>query len=203
MEVDGDIDLVAHRGAHRREVLRHSCNKGGVLDHTRGTAAGDPGLDGRVALRDLGLDVLRRLLRRGAAGAVGVDPDLIARRSAQELVDRHAVRLACDVPECLLDPGEGAGEDLPASVEGVAVDRLPVVDNTRGILPDQVLLQLLHGHRAGFRTAFENGFPEAHNALVGVDLQKEPAWLDEKRLQLGDFHSAALSLLRESACTSS
>ena len=38
--------------------------------------------------------------------AVGIDPDPVAELAAQQLVDRHPQRLALQVPERDLDPGE-------------------------------------------------------------------------------------------------
>ena len=64
-----------------------------------------------------------------------VDADAVARRAAEQFVDRDAERLALDVPQRHVDAAEGAGEDRAAAIEGVAVDRLPVVDHGAGSLP--------------------------------------------------------------------
>ena len=71
----------------------------------------------------------------GAAGGT-VDADPVTGRATEQLVDRHAVELAGDVPECLLDPGEHARQDRPTAIERVTVDRLPVVHHPGRILAD-------------------------------------------------------------------
>ncbi len=86
-----------------------------------------------------------RFRRRSSGSAgVGVDPDPVAGGAAHQLVHRDPEGLALDVPEGLVDPAQGAGEDGAAPVERVAVDGLPVVHHLAGILPDQVGGDLLH-----------------------------------------------------------
>ena len=78
---------------------------------------------------------------------MGVDADPVARRAAEQLVDGHAQGLALDVPEGHVDAAQGAGQDRAAAVEGVAVDRLPVVDDLARVLADEVGLDLLDRRR--------------------------------------------------------
>ena len=127
-------------------ALRSSANLlGGVADLRRGSRrSGRAGVVAGLVLKAVkprasgGLDPL------GAAG-VGVDADPPPGRAAEQLVDRHAERLALDVPEGHVDAAQGAGQDRAAAVEGVAVDRLPVMDDLARVLADQVRLDLLDG----------------------------------------------------------
>ncbi len=80
---------------------------------------------------------------------VSVDADSIAGGSAEQFVDRHAERLALDVPERLVDAAERAGQHRTAAIKGVAVDRLPMMDHGARIFPDQIRLDFLDG---GLRT---------------------------------------------------
>ena len=116
-----------------------------------------------------------------------VDADPVAGRSAEQLVDRHAERLALDVPQRLVDAAEGAGQNRAAAIERVPVNRLPVVRHAPRILAHQVRLNLLHRFGAGERAAFGDGLAEADDPGVGVDLQEQPARLHQEGLQLGDL----------------
>ena len=61
----------------------------------------------------------------GVDGAV--HPDAVARRAAEQVVDRHAEHLALDVPERHVDAARDRGLDRTAAIEGAAMDGLPVV----------------------------------------------------------------------------
>ena len=90
-------------------------------------------LDRRHPEGDLRGD-LRGDVVRAVAADPGVDPHPVARRAAEELVDRDAERFPLDVPQRLLDPGEGAGEDRAAAVEAAAIENLEVVLDPERIL---------------------------------------------------------------------
>ena len=79
------------------------------------------------------LDVLR----------LAVDADAVARRSAEQLIDGHAERLALDVPHRDVHGRQRARQDDVAAVEGLAVDGLPVVCGLPRVLADQIRLELL------------------------------------------------------------
>ena len=145
MEVDGDVDVVAARpGAGSANVLGGVLDLGWRLDVPRGRALGfaTPVLN---AVKPCALQRLHLVRRAG----VGIDADPVARRAAEQLVDRHAEGLALDVPERLVDAAQGAGQDRAAAVESMAVDRLPVVDDRPRVLADQIRLDLLDRFGAG------------------------------------------------------
>ena len=145
----------------------------------------------RALLRRSGLERGEALgharFQRVHAVAVRVDADAVARRSAEQFVNRHAQRLALDVPQRLIDAAERAGQDRAAAIERVAVDGLPVMHHAARIFADQVRLDLLDGFGAGERAAFGDGLAQADDAGVGVDLQKQPARLHQKGFEPGDL----------------
>ena len=122
----------------------------------------------------------------GLAG-VSIDPNAVARGSAQQFVNGDAERLALDIPERLVDPAESAGEDRAAAIESMPVNGLPVFGDRARIFADQVRLDFLDGFGARQRAAFGDGFAQADDAGVGVDLQEEPARLDQEGLELRDL----------------
>src|SRR5207248_8660550 len=96
-----------------------------------------------------------------------------------------------DVPHRLLDAAEGAGQDRAAAVEGMPVDRLPVVLDPARILPDQVFLDFLDSGLDRARPPLHHGLAVADQVAVGVHLQEEPPGADEERLQPRDLHAGA------------
>ncbi len=137
MEVDGDVDVVADGLAQLREPFGGVLHRGRRLDVARRPALGRAGLERREARAPCPVS------SSSGVPAWAVDADAVARRAAEQLVDRHAQRLALDVPERQVDAAESAGEDRTAAVEGVPVNRLPVVRDPPRILADQVRLDLL------------------------------------------------------------
>jgi len=77
-------------------------------------------------LRHLGLRVVDE---GGIVDAVrpGVDPGPLADRTAEQFVDRYAVMTALDVPQSLVDAGQGARQHRSATVEAALGDGLPVL----------------------------------------------------------------------------
>jgi hypothetical protein len=68
---------------------------------------------------------------------------LIAYRAAEQDMDRQPDRLPQQVPQRLVEPGDRAGEDDPMAIERPLGHDLPMVLDTEGVLPDQVLGQLM------------------------------------------------------------
>ena len=100
------------------------CGTGGVHLHR-----GEAGLD-------LGGDLLGELGGLVAADP-GVDPDPFADGAAQQGVHGGAVGLARDVPQGLVEAGDGAGEDGAAAVEAALGEHLPVVLDAQRVLADR------------------------------------------------------------------
>ncbi|NJN84302.1 MAG: hypothetical protein HC802_19840, partial [Caldilineaceae bacterium] len=152
----------------RGETLDYLLHKARRLDDARRPRAARPGLEGDVAFGLLVLDVLDLILDRVAAD-VGVDLDAVAQRTAQQLVDGHAQRLAGQIPECLVDARDRAGQDWAAAVKRVFVVCLPVVDDAGRVLADEIVGHFVdgRGHRAC--AALHHGFAQADQPFVGVD----------------------------------
>ena len=174
-------------GAHRCEDRHDIFGVFGGLDHSPVASQANAGLDAVEAHGHGLLDAFGGGFRRVAPGGA-IHADTVTRRAAQETIDRDAQPLASDVPKCLLDTGQGAGEDLAATVEAVLVDALPVVDDLGRILPNQPGFHLLDRGLAGEGAALEDWFTEARHAFVGVDTQEQPTWFDKERLETRDLH---------------
>ena len=187
MEVHGNVHFVAHRLADGGEAFGGLLHEAGRLDDARRSRAADAGLDGDEALGDRVLGVLDGLLGRASAGAL-VDLDAIAHRPAQHLVDRQPGSLARQIPHGMVDARERTGQDGAASVEGVLVDRLPMMHDPRRILADQRRLDLGDGLGHGQGPALQDRLTQADQAFIGVHFEKEPAGLDKNRFKSGDFH---------------
>ena len=168
MEVHGNVHLVANR-------LAHGCDAGGRLIHASNgihivRRAHGAELDQSVALPLGQQRVLSQgLFVRAADAAVDLDP--LLHGAAQQLVHRHAEHLALDVPQRLIDAGNGAHEHRTAPVERAAVQGLPQMLDGERILADEHVGKLPDsgGHRGG--TPFHDRLTPPANALVGFDLQ--------------------------------
>jgi hypothetical protein len=147
----------------------------------------DARLECRKALTDPLLDRLR-------IGTTFVQADPIARRPAKELVDGHTQRFTRQVPQRLLHAAQGTGQDRAAPVKGVPVHRLPVVHDPARILADQVWRQLVDRLGTGQGPPFEDRLSQTNQAIVGVDLEKEPPRFDQECLQLDDLHGSSFRL---------
>ena len=110
---------------------------------------------------------LRRAL--GAVPAVGVAEHAVADAAAEQLVDRHAERLAEDVPAGHLDRGDHRAVDV-AAVERDAVEQAlgQRIDAAR-ILADREVLQLVDAGLGGADEAVQRALADAVDAGVGVD----------------------------------
>ena len=95
-------------------------------------------LDGGKAL-GLALQRLGRGLRRAIAADPGIDADAVAHLAAEQFVHRHAQGFALDVPQRLVDAGQGTHVDAAAPIEAAAVEHRPVVFDVARVLADQVV----------------------------------------------------------------
>ncbi len=98
-----------------------------------------------------------------------VNADSVARRAAEQLVNRHAVNLALDVPKRLIDSAEDRGLDRAAPIKCTALDCLPVKDHAIRVLANQVAADLHRSRGAGLRVVFEH-FAPADDSGIGRDL---------------------------------
>ena len=163
VDLDTQVDVVAHRLAE----LAHRVD--GFAD------LGDVGLEVRLAARLVGkwrevadggkaarlrLDAAldQRLDRLGED--VVVDPRLVARLAAEQLVHRHAEVLAGDVPQGDVDGAQRAHDGRATKVRR-AVQVLPVVLDAQWVLADQVVRPLGDDLLGGLEVAPGAGLAQA------------------------------------------
>src|SRR5690606_9700911 len=125
--------VVADRLAYRRHPLRDSRDRTGRIDpfqlgarvHLHGPVSGPDPLPGRAG---------------DALGTVPADPSVhthpFAHRPAEKGVDRHTERSAMNIPQRLIDAGDGAHQDRPPAVEATPVQRLPYILDAISRAPD-------------------------------------------------------------------
>ena len=122
---------------------------------------------------------------------VRVADHLVAHPPAQQFIDRHAQRLALDVPQRDVDGRDGRGEDALRREEAAAEEHLPDVLDPRRVLADQQRLEVLD--RADHRQ-FAPGdarLADAVDALVGIDDDKQKiadAAPDGVAFDVGNLH---------------
>jgi hypothetical protein len=107
-------------------------------------------------------------------------------------MDRLAERLALDVPQCLVDARDRAHVDGAAAIEAAAIHDVPVVLDQERVLADQVVLELVDSRLDGQGPALDDGLAPADDALVGLDLQEQPARRHDIGGELGDLHGRFL-----------
>src|SRR5215475_11734290 len=191
VEINADVAVLADDFAQAGELGDGVFDPCFVFDRTRVAAvqARGAGLERGEALRLALADQLRR-------ARVRIDADALARGAAQEFVNRDAEQFPLDVPERLINPGERARQNRPASIEGVAIDRLPVMHNGARVFADQVRFHLLDRRGAGKRAAFGDRLAQAHDARVGVYFQEKPARFDQEGFDPRDLDAFAQARAR-------
>ena len=100
---------------------------------------------------------------------VDVDADAVARRPAEQRRDRHAERLALQIPQRDVDPGDGAHDHLAVRPERAAHHLAPPVLDLARVLPDEQLGEVVEHaeHRAPLPG--QARLADAREALVGAD----------------------------------
>ena len=93
-------------------------------------------------------------------------------RAAEQLVHRHAHDLAADVPQRLVDAGNGRAQHRAAAIEAADVHQLLQVLHLHRIAADDEVLQVIHARHGGGGLAFERRFAPSHHALVGFDFHE-------------------------------
>ena len=168
VEVDRDVDLRARppRASRRRSPPPARCSPAVSISRPRRRRP-TPVL---MALKPSA--TASRTLCAALSGSRpprrAVDPDLVARRAAEQLVDRQPQQLAVESQSACSMPERALVRISPAAVEGVLVHRLPEVDDPRRVLPDQPRLELLHRRLAGQRPPLQDRLAQADDALLGV-----------------------------------
>ena len=133
--------------------------------------------------------------------AIGIETDLIAELAAEQLVDRHAQRLAHDVMQSVIDAGEGEDQRRVARAAITPSPAQLLIDevDVEWVFADDQVAQSQDGGFGG--EAGESGtarvaLARAGDAFVGVDADEGPnaaaaiGFLpaDDTSLHVGDFH---------------
>jgi hypothetical protein len=123
-----------------------------------------------------------------------VDPLAVAMRPAHELVDRHAQRLAGQIPQRQLDPGDRLlGRTVGRLADGAIEIDVMLLDSRR-ILPDQAMTEVLHQTDQAARDPVRPELAVAGEPRVGADRAEVPrarrreAVGHHERLDAGDLH---------------
>ena len=166
VKVHGHITVGAEHGARCGDPFEHTVDFGDRADPAHD--AGGVHLDGGQSHGDL-----RRDRVGDAARVVAADPavhaDAIAHRTAEKLVDRNPERLALEVPQRLVDAGDGTAKHRSTAVEAALGQYLPVVFNAVGVGADEVFRELFDHRAHGIRMPLEAGFAPADDALAGFE----------------------------------
>ena len=187
VEVDGNAKIFAADLTDGRHPLQHRIDLIVGVDHLQ--------FLGCIHLN--GPEALVHFLLGGSShvtGAIPADPRIylhaIPALTPHELVDRHAKHLAFDIPQGLIDAGNGAHQHTAAPIKACPVEHRPKPLNVGGILADEVVPHLLHTgqHRLGM--SLQNGLAPTGNAAVGLDLHKAPSGPHIVRIDRCDLHPA-------------
>ena len=210
MAVDHDVDPLAGGIAHRRDARLGVADRSEPFErHRRGHRHR---LEGGEALLDHRRRELAEALRLVAlvevlhlpAAEVAVEPDVVAYGAAPQLVAGHAVHLAEEVPERDVDPAHGRpAHDVVAVPEVLPEHHLPQVLDSRGILADDQLREVLDRSDDGARVPLERRLaPAVEAGLVRHDPDEDPVahpCVADVRLDRRDLH--VLLLTRSSSAT--
>ena len=140
---------------------------------------------------DVGGIVLRPVAGALPADRAVIDAHLVAHLAAEQLVDRHAGRLAGDVPQRVLD---GADRGAIGLERAALADLQHAALDVGRVLADQRVAEMQHpGLEVGLGVFH---LAEAVEALVGDDAD-DRMLADDGAAQVGDFHDDLLFHRRE------
>ncbi len=111
-----------------------------------------------------------------AAAEMTVSADVIAHRSAPELVTGQPRDLSRNVPQGQVDPRDGGGShDAVAMPKMLAIHHLPEMLDARRILADEQLRQILDRANHAPGMPFQRGLaPTEQTGLIGDNFDKHP-----------------------------
>ena len=171
VEIETKLNLVAEGFTDLRHGIYRAIHRPRVINNAHLFAAVKfEGVETDAAQLANAVDHFRRTVT--AHPAVGFD--FVAYQATHQLPDRGVQHFAFDIPQCLVDTGDGAHQDWTAAVEARTVHHLPQVVNTRRILTNQIFAQLMHRRFNGARTAFNHRLAPANHPFVGFDFQEHP-----------------------------
>src|SRR5699024_8517252 len=119
-------------------------------------------------------------------------------------MDRRTVILALDVPEGLVDAGDGTHEYRSAAVKSGSVEFVPDAFDLKRIPADERLHHFDDRRLDGGRLAFDDRFTPADKSFVRLHFQKQPSRRYGEQFIASDLHSnASLNLIARVRTSSS
>ena len=188
VEVDGDAEVPAAAFSHAGNTLQQRIHLGVAVQKLQ--LVGAVHFDGGEALLFL-FQCSAAHIGGAVAAHPAVHPHLIAAAAAHQLPDRHIEVFALDIPQGLIDAGDGAHQDAAAAVEAAAEQHSPQVFDLHGVGTNEVRLHLMDALAYGGGAAFQHRLAPAGNACIGADLNKSPAGTHQPCLNFCDLHSNA------------
>ena len=185
MEVDGNAKVLAAALTDGGHALQNSVHLVVGVDHLQLLSGVhlDGGKAGVLAFQSGSAHI---------AGAIATDPavhtHVVTAGTAHELVHRGIEELALDVPQSLINAGNGAHEHAAAPVEPGTVQHSGKIFDPHGVLANEVGLHLLDTGQHGGAVALQHRLAPAGKALVGHDLNKAPAGTDGIGVDFNDLH---------------
>ena len=193
VKIHTNADISAHRIPYGSHVRQHRIDLGVAVDELQLLAG--------VHLHCAEAPLHRSArgvggIRRAITANPGVHPDTLAHPTTEQVADRDTQCLALDVPQRLIDTGNGAHQNGAAPVEAATVHHRPEVFDVARIAPHQVVGQLIHCRGDAVRAAFDDRLAPAGDAFIGFDLEEEPAWRHNQRGKAGNFQRSSLACAR-------
>ena len=125
---------------------------------------------------------------RSVASDPGIYLHAVAAGAAHELPYWSPKELALDVPQALVDTGDGAHENSATPVESGPVDGGLDILDPHGILADQIRLIFVHTGEDRVAVSLEDSFAPAGVSFISNDLDKTPAGSYVICIYFYDFH---------------
>ena len=97
--------------------------------------------------------------------------------------------LPLDIPERLVDAGDGAHQDGTAPVEAGPIEGAPDILDPHGVGANQIVAHLLYAGQNGGGLALDDGLAPAGKAVAGLHLHKPPAGPDQIGADIGNGHT--------------
>ena len=188
VKINGNAKVLAAALAHAGYALQQGINLGVAVQKLQ--LVGAVHLDGGEALLFL-FQCSAAHIGGAVAAYPAIHPHLIAAAAAHQLPDRHIEVFALDIPQGLIDAGDGAHQDAAAAVEATAEQHSPQVFDLHGVGTNEVRLHLMDALAYGGGAAFQHRLAPAGNACISADLNKSPARTHQPCLNFCDLHSNA------------
>ena len=109
--------------------------------------------------------------RRRIRGRIdtGIDLDTVAYFTAQQLVDRHARRLCCKVPEAMIERRDCRQAERSGRKAVLLEQEVVEIFNPRRVLPGKEAIEVIQHRRQGEIGAVIVAFTPAGQTVIGIE----------------------------------